>query len=185
MSDTIKSAAASGPPPPAPGKSCGSCTMCCKVYEVPVLSKPANRWCQHCKPGRGCGIWQERPQFCRDFHCRYIVDPNLGPKWRPDICKFVMNYQPNGTFAITCDPGARHAWRQEPYYIALKRMSLQLLEAGITMYVTDGVSKIIVTPDEDVVACAIDEEPNFRIDKVERAGVVIWRVTVEPVASAA
>ena len=26
---------------PAPGKSCGSCTMCCKVYPVPVLAKPA------------------------------------------------------------------------------------------------------------------------------------------------
>jgi len=170
---------------PANGKTCGTCTLCCKVYEVPVLDKPANKWCQNCKPGRGCGIWEVRPQFCRDFFCRYIVDPALGPKWRPDVCKFVMNYQPNGMFAIACDPGARHAWKQEPYYAALKKMSLQLLNHGIAMYVVDGVSKIIVTPDEDVVACALNEVPDFNIDKVERAGVVRWRVTVKPGVKAA
>jgi hypothetical protein len=163
---------------PAPGKSCGPCTMCCKVYEVPVVEKPAGKWCTHCKPGRGCGIWETRPQFCRDFHCRYIVDPNLGPQWRPDISKFVMNYQPNGSFAISCDPGARHAWKQEPYYSSLKRMSQQLLENGIAMYVSDGVNKIIVTPDEDVIACTIHEVPDYLIEKIDRAGKTHWRVTI-------
>jgi hypothetical protein len=170
---------------PAAGKSCGPCTMCCKVYEVPVLNKAPGKWCSHCKPGRGCGIWDTRPEFCREFFCRYIVDPNLGPQWRPDICKFVMNYQPNGTFAIACDPGARHAWKQEPYYAGIKRISGQLLDGGITTYVVDGVNKIIVTPDEDVVACGIDETPNFRISKVERAGIVFWRVELEHASPAA
>jgi hypothetical protein len=170
---------------PAPGKSCGPCTLCCKVYEVPVLEKSAGKWCGHCKPGRGCGIWETRPQFCRDFFCRYIVDPNLGPQWRPDVCKFVMNYQPNGTFAIACDPGVRHAWKNEPYYSGIKRIARQLLENGITTYVVDGVNKIIVTPDEDVVACSAGETPDFEIFKVERGSLVSWRVEIRHGGNAA
>ena len=41
---------------PAPGRECGACTLCCKVFDVPVLEKPAGQWCKHCLPGRGCGI---------------------------------------------------------------------------------------------------------------------------------
>jgi hypothetical protein len=170
---------------PVSGKTCGSCTLCCKVYEVAVLDKAAGKWCSHCKPGRGCGIWDDRPQYCRSFFCRYMLDPHLGPQWRPDTCKFVMNYQPNGTFAIACDPGARHAWKAEPYYSTLKRMSEQLLNNGITMYVVDGVNKIIVTPDEDVIVSPIHETPNYVVHKDERNGVVLWRVEVERAHAAA
>jgi len=169
---------------PAPGRSCGSCTLCCKVYEVPVLAKAPGKWCTHCKPGRGCGIWETRPQFCRTFYCRYMLDPMFGPEWKPDVAKFVMNYQPNNTFSISCDPGARHAWKKEPYYTGLKRMALQLLNAGITLYVSDGFEKIIVTPDEDVVVSRVDQVPNYEILKVERGSQVSWRVKVSQVNEA-
>ncbi len=164
---------------PTPGKSCGSCTMCCKVYPVPVLSKPAGQWCKHCKPGQGCGIWLERPEFCRDFYCRYMVDPALGPEWKPDTAKFVMNYQPNGTFAISLDPGHRMAWKREPYYAQLKRMSGVLLEQGIVMYVEDRPNLIIITPDDDVIAGKVDDAPQYEVFKDVRAGVVSWRVVLK------
>jgi hypothetical protein len=170
---------------PVSGKSCGSCTMCCKVYDVPMLSKPAGKWCTHCKPGNGCSIWETRPDFCQSFFCRYMLDANLGPEWKPDLCKFVMSYQPNGTFAVTCDHGFRHAWKQEPYYSAIKRMALQLLNNGITLYVVDGVSKIIVTPDDDVVVGGINEDPNYSIFKVEKGPLVSWRVDVQRQAASA
>ena len=32
----------------APGKSCGSCTMCCSALEIPEFKKPAGPPCAHC-----------------------------------------------------------------------------------------------------------------------------------------
>jgi hypothetical protein len=153
--------------------------MCCKVYPVPILSKPAGKWCQHCKPGQGCGIWEDRPEFCREFFCRYMIDPNLGPEWKPEVCKFVMNYQPNGTFAVTVDPGHRSAWKKAHYYSGLKQISGQLLAGGVTMFVDDRVNKIIVTPNEDVVASKADDVPEYEILKDVRAGVVSYRVIIK------
>ena len=37
-----------------PGRECGSCSLCCKVYNVPEIEKPAGKWCRHCTPGKGC-----------------------------------------------------------------------------------------------------------------------------------
>jgi hypothetical protein len=108
-----------------------------------------------------------------------MVDPNLGPAWKPDICKFVMNYQPNGTFAVSVDPGHRTAWKREPYYSSLKRISGQLLEQGIAMFVEDSVNKIIVTPNEDVLAGGANDVPNYEILKDVRAGVTSYRVKIE------
>jgi hypothetical protein len=108
-----------------------------------------------------------------------MVDPKLGPEWKPNICKFVMNYQPNGTFAVSVDPGHRTAWKQEPYYRGLKQMSGQLLENGIAMFVDDRVNKIIVTPNEDVVAGGVDDVPDYEIFKDVRAGVTSFRVIIK------
>jgi hypothetical protein len=164
---------------PVPGKSCGTCTLCCKVYPVPVLEKSCGKWCKHCSPGKGCGIWLERPEFCREFYCRYMLDAALGPEWKPEVCKFVMNYQPNGTFAIAVDPGHRTAWRSDAYYARLKRMSGELLAQGVTMYVEDGVNRIIVTPDEDVVAGRVSEIPHYEIFRDVRAGITSYRVVIK------
>jgi hypothetical protein len=43
-------------------RSCGSCTLCCKL--MPVLlddgeDKPAGEWCKHCTKGVGCNHLSE------------------------------------------------------------------------------------------------------------------------------
>jgi hypothetical protein len=45
-----------------PGRECGSCSMCCKVYNIAEISKPAGKWCSHCKPGKGCVIHDAPPR---------------------------------------------------------------------------------------------------------------------------
>jgi hypothetical protein len=73
-----------------------------------------------------------------------------------------------------------------PAFVTLgKPISRQLLENGITTFVVDGVNKIIVTPDEDVIACGADETPDFEIFKVERGSHVSWRVEIRPGTHAA
>jgi hypothetical protein len=114
-----------------------------------------------------------------------MIDPNFGPEWKPDVCKFVMNYQPNGTYAIATDPGHRTSWRREPYFSRLKQLSGDLLAQGVTMFVDDGIHRTIVTPDEEVVACRVSEEPNYEIFKDIRAGISRYRVVIKPAATAA
>ena len=59
---------------PAPGKTCGSCTLCCKVVGIAELKKPADVWCGHCNKAKGCRIYDTRPQVCRKYsteNCEY------------------------------------------------------------------------------------------------------------------
>ena len=79
---------------PAEGRSCGTCTLCCKVFDVPSLEKPAGQWCKHCLPGRGCGIHETRPQHCRAFHCMWMTAPWLADEWKPERAKFVLTTDP-------------------------------------------------------------------------------------------
>ena len=58
---------------PAPGKTCGSCTLCCKVVGVAELKKPADVWCGHCNKAKGCKIYDTRPQECRTFYCLFLL----------------------------------------------------------------------------------------------------------------
>jgi hypothetical protein len=70
-------------------RSCGSCTMCCKLVEVPDLGKPAGRRCQHAVVGVGCGKYDERPTQCRTFQCLWLLS-EWQEEMRPDQIKAVL-----------------------------------------------------------------------------------------------
>lgn len=36
-----------------PMRTCGSCTLCCKVMAITALKKPMNKWCEFCDKGTG------------------------------------------------------------------------------------------------------------------------------------
>jgi hypothetical protein len=70
-----------------PNNECGECTACCVVMPVGSVefSKSAGVPCKHlCQ--RGCGIYDQRPPVCREWHCLWRTDPWLGskPDYRPD-----------------------------------------------------------------------------------------------------
>ena len=103
-------------------RDCGTCTLCCKVFDVPVLNKPSGHWCGHCKPGQGCAIHATRPQHCPDVFCLRISQTWLGPEWKPSISKIVLTISPlNGMLTAQVDANTPNAWRKDPYYGQLKR----------------------------------------------------------------
>src|SRR5712671_1135318 len=63
-------------------RTCGECSLCCKLLPIAVLDKQANLWCQHCKPGNGCSIYNIRPQVCTDYHCGWLLGV-LNDNWYP------------------------------------------------------------------------------------------------------
>ena len=75
------------------GRSCGTCSLCCKLPELEALNKPANTWCQHCPTGKGgCAIYPDRPEKCQNFGCGWLTDPALGDTWFPARAKMYLTF---------------------------------------------------------------------------------------------
>jgi hypothetical protein len=151
----------------APGRSCGTCTLCCKVFEVPVLQKPAGAWCEHCRPGAGCGIHEARPQHCRIFFCLWMSDPTMPDEWKPEKSKIVLTLFPgNGFIYAQVDPGSPQAWRKAPFYDRLRAIAGQLINQGrhVVVFVNDAAT--LIMPDEAVPLGAMKPTDNFKIDRM-------------------
>jgi hypothetical protein len=97
---------------PAPGKSCGSCTLCCKALIIEELQKPAGVYCSHCTIGGGCRIYPERPDPCRTFMCAWLYSPYMGPELKPEVTRVVIWEWAGGRRLFAeCDLDHPDAWR--------------------------------------------------------------------------
>jgi Fe-S-cluster containining protein len=135
----------------APGRSCGSCSLCCKVLPVRELDKPAGQWCVHCVPGSGCAAHTARPPSCRRFFCAWRLDPNLGPEWKPEVCRFVLSADPaHQAVVVTVDPGMPLAWKRAPYYARLKQFSEVSFRQDKKVLVELRGNITVILPDRDV-----------------------------------
>jgi hypothetical protein len=133
-----------------PGKSCGECTLCCKLLKIEVLNKPKGRWCEHCLPGKGCKIYSERPDECRRFHCGYLTLEYLGDEWKPSHSKIVLVAELEGNrIAAYVDPQRPDAWKREPYYSQLKEWSVAAAQNRSQVMVCIGDRMYVILPDRD------------------------------------
>src|SRR5690349_6980573 len=73
-----------------PAAAAAPAFICCKVYSIRELNKRAGRRCVHVEHGRGCKIYEDRPDTCRAFYCMWRVDRTLGPEWKPETVRFVV-----------------------------------------------------------------------------------------------
>jgi uncharacterized cysteine cluster protein YcgN (CxxCxxCC family) len=139
---------------PAPGRSCGECSLCCKLpyIEHPSLNKPAAVWCRHCKPGKGgCTIYDTRPSPCRDFLCYWLALPELSDEWRPNVCKLVVCGEADGNrIAVHVDPGSPDRWREEPYYSQLKAWAEIGADNGMQVVVYLKDTATVILPNKDI-----------------------------------
>lgn len=143
-------------------RNCGSCTLCCKVLGIAALEKPLGRWCPHCRPGKGCGIYETRPQECRTFHCLWLTESFLGPEWKPDRAKFVLYLEHGGArLVVQADPGAPANWRSEPYYSQIKAWAAAAANEQRQVVVQVNEQLTVVLPDRDVPLGAV--RPGERI----------------------
>lgn len=125
------------------GRSCGTCTLCCRLPEIDLFDKPANDWCTHCKAGKGCSIYAERPSVCRDFLCRWMTDETLGDEWTPATSN-MMVYGQGAQMTVLVDSDYSDIWRQEPYLSQLQTWSADAAPRGgyVIVFQGDEVFKI-------------------------------------------
>jgi hypothetical protein len=135
-----------------PGRSCGDCSLCCKLIRVDAFAKPPGAWCTHCAPGSGgCRIYDRRPVECVDFYCAWMVSPSLGEHWRPNKCKMVLRVESDGKLiAVHVDPSDPTAWRREPYFQKLKQFAIKGAEVNqrVIVYIKNRV--IVIFPNKEV-----------------------------------
>jgi hypothetical protein len=153
---------------PMSKRECGSCSLCCKVLDVPALYKPAGQWCRHFRAGTGCEIHQLRPKPCRDFSCLWLAEDWLGDAWKPSTAKFVMAWEYDGDcLSVFVDPKMPNAWKVEPYHNILKQLAVRHLGENRLVMVVETARRILLLPDQDVVVGGRDD-------------VFEWDVTAKP-----
>ena len=136
-------------------RSCGTCTLCCKLLRIAELDKPQGVWCAHARPGQGCAIYAERPKECRTFHCGYLVAPELSEEWHPVKSKIVLVAEPGGGVTAVVDPGRADAWKQEPYYSRLKAWAADVVQRTIA-----------VLPDRDIDLGIMDSGEKVLVEQI-------------------
>lgn len=79
-------------------RTCGECTMCCKMLAVTELTKPAGEWCSNCIVGSGCAIHEEPdyPESCGKYKCLWLLEETLPEAFRPDRIKVVPGTTTDG-----------------------------------------------------------------------------------------
>ena len=135
-----------------PGRSCGDCSLCCKLLRIDAFDKPVGTWCAHCAPGRGgCTIYENRPTECRNFYCGWLTTPGLGPEWRPNKCKMFLRMEGN-LIAVHVDPSDPSAWRREPFFRQLKEFATKAVDKDqqVVVYVKNRVTVIFPNKEVDV-----------------------------------
>ena len=152
---------------------CGTCTACCKVFEIPVLDKRAGDWCEHCDIGKGCKIYDNRPAMCREFECLWLLSQRRSAsermplELRPDKSKVVISPTTNdNVMAFTTMPGAPTAHHREDVLAIIRRLTDGGMAVVVgqpratrrTLYDSNGSHEVRLTePDEDGMQFNIKE----------------------------
>ncbi len=94
-------------------RTCGGCTLCCRLFAIQELQKPRNTWCSHCEQGIGCKIYPQRPESCKGFRCGWLQSPDMADRYRPDhIGLFVATTDKPDVLQILVDPDRPMAWKE-------------------------------------------------------------------------
>lgn len=94
-------------------RQCGECFACCVTPEIKELQKPAGECCRHLTPEGKCGVYETRPQVCRDFECGWKLSSKLREDDQPNLVGLmVMGLQRGGINVVhELRPKALDSWK--------------------------------------------------------------------------
>jgi hypothetical protein len=158
-------------------KQCGTCSLCCKTMVIPELKKPKDSWCPNFTRGRGCAIYADRPPSCRDFTCYWLLDPAMGPEWKPDTCKMVLDARQDW-LVVHVDPAVLRPWRQEPHFSYLREVAARNIERGARVLVLERGRTIIILPDGEVDLGVVGPQDRIVVNRVMHQAGPSWHARV-------
>ncbi len=78
-------------------RRCGECRLCCSVFPLPALDKPAGRWCRLLGPA-GCTVHDlGQPEVCSQYACYWLEHEGLPEESRPDRVGMVVTESGSAT----------------------------------------------------------------------------------------
>jgi len=166
------------------GKTCGDCSLCCKVMEIDELHKPKGVWCDHFARGKGCTIYDKRPRDCQTFKCQWLINDQLGPEWKPNKCGLVMVGEGPAKFVVYVDAGSSGAAWREPHLTWLRRIAAQRLDLGAMVLVIEKGQTTLVLPDRSVELGIVGDDDQIILKEVRGEGARNWEATVMKKAAA-
>jgi len=151
-------------------RTCGSCTLCCKVMAITALNKPMNKWCEFCDKGAGCKVYLTRPSECRTFDCLWLKDENFPDEFRPQRSKIVFTVEHGGRrVSAHVDAAFPGAWQEKKLYALLKRLSAVQAQKNSQLLVFIAKRAIAILPDRDVDLGDVNLEGNTIFYEKNRA----------------
>jgi hypothetical protein len=132
---------------------------------IPELNKPKDEWCPNFARGRGCSIYPNRPASCRAFSCHWLLDPSMGPEWKPNKCKMVIDAM-EMTLVVHVDPGTNRPWQKEPYFSQLLTMAERGIARGAMVVVMERKHSILILPDRGVDLGILTDDDRIGIAEV-------------------
>jgi hypothetical protein len=81
-------------------RRCGECRVCCNVFPLPALGKPAGQWCHLLGPS-GCTVHDSGlPEVCSQYSCYWLDHEDLPEESRPDRLGMVVTE--SGRVTVGC-----------------------------------------------------------------------------------
>jgi hypothetical protein len=135
-----------------------SCSLCCKLYGVAELNKPANKWCPHVHAGHGCTIYPNRPESCVDYQCLWLksqtTDAVLSAELKPNKSKVIFDLNGSGTLLVArVDP----AYKGNINNPAVVRFMEAAMRSGIIVYIICGEERRLYGSDDKALLQKIEE----------------------------
>ena len=164
-------------------RSCGSCTLCCKVLGIDEIKKPRNEWCPHCEKSKGCKIYLERPSECRNFECLWLRMEQVPEALKPQKCKVVLSAEFEGArISAYVDDTFPTAWREKPVLAYLRTLSNSKFKETKNRQVIVRVGKraIAILPDKEIDLGDVSAESMIYYRRNALTGLI--EVTVEHAA---
>ncbi len=163
-------------------RSCGTCTLCCKLFDIRALNKPQLEWCKHCAIGQGCRIYEQRPDECREFNCAWLMDESIGEEWKPSRSRMVLTSE-GGVIGVHVDPSRPDAWRKDPYHAQIRAWASRAAQTGEgRVIVWEGANAIVLLPrgDKSLGKVPADHQIAFRSLRDPVGNAVLDAVVVAP-----
>ena len=121
-----------------PGRSCGTCNLCCKILVIEEIKKDAGPLCKDWCKGVGCGIYQKRPQVCRDFECDWLAERDIPVRLKPERYGTILMFDSESEeYQAVCDPQEPNRWRHP---IVFKHLIAKAKE-GYTVVAKSGLDR--------------------------------------------
>jgi hypothetical protein len=155
--------------------------LCCNVFPLPVLDKPAGAWCRLLGPA-GCTVHdQGQPEVCRRYACYWLEHEGLSEACRPDRLGMVVTE--SGTVPVggrdipvlvislaepDSDRGPEARVMIEDFLAA--GMAVLLLHGPDMRIVYDKVRYPAISPDD--IEAAFKVERSRDADELRRLGAV-------------